>query len=177
MFSPIQQPTPISQILCRILIVLAVLTLFQALFLMFTYSYKSITHLVSFIIYIVSVCKLSYFGCIINQIINITLIWFLLLEVPVWLCRWLSNLKWASMKSIWVARGSIKWVPLFLASSVFISILLPISNSSKLHMRSSKFKINLLMKSEINVKIAVLSETEIGATDMIDQNAQPNRLI
>lgn len=142
MFSPIPPPTPKSQILCRILIILAILTMAQALFLMFTYGYKSITYLISFLIYIISVCKLSYFGCIINQCICISLIWFLLLEVSCLIIfRWQLSLKKVFTKYILVAKVYIKCHHLYSVSCVYTSILWLTKSSNKLLMKYFILKI------------------------------------
>lgn len=124
------------------MIILTVLTFTQAIFLMFTYQYKTITYMISCIIYAISICKLSYFCCILNQFINISLIWFLLLEV-LWyqIDRWPSNLKLGYTRYIWAVKAFIKCRPSSLALSACTSILLPIRSSSKSHTRYSMKRI------------------------------------
>lgn len=68
-------------ILCKILTFLALLTILQAIFLMFSQQNKALAYLLSAIVYWFSFQNLSYFACIINQLFNVSMIWFLLLEV------------------------------------------------------------------------------------------------
>ena len=91
MFENIEPPTEKIFILCQILKVLLFLTLLQVIFLAFNHEVKALLYLLSIIFYLGTIIKISYFGCILNQIFNLAQIWFLLLEVGVGRCRWRSS--------------------------------------------------------------------------------------
>ena len=77
----IEPPTEKMNILCKILIALALLATLQAIFLMFSQQTKAIAYFCSGIVYWFSFQNLSYYACVINQFFNVSMIWFMLLEV------------------------------------------------------------------------------------------------
>ena len=60
---------------------LMLLTIIQALFMAYSHSINALLYSLSVIFYLITILKISYFGCILNQIFNLSMIWFLLLEV------------------------------------------------------------------------------------------------
>jgi len=48
---------------------------------MFSRRIDSLSYFASSVIYFLTWRRLSYFGCIVNQVFNLTMIWTLLLEV------------------------------------------------------------------------------------------------
>lgn len=79
----VNPPTEKSKIICQILGVLGLLTFLQAIFMMFSHETKMIMYFVSALIYWYSIHKLSYFGCVLNQVFNLSMIWFMLLEMTI----------------------------------------------------------------------------------------------
>ena len=83
MLHRVTPPTEQSKIICKILAVLGWLTFLQAIFLMFSHEVKMMTYFLSSLIYWYSITQLSYFGCVLNQVFNLSMIWFMLLEMAI----------------------------------------------------------------------------------------------
>ena len=81
MFKPVDPPKEKIRIINIILKALMVFCLLQTFFLAISHEISSLSYFLSAVIYFISWRSLSYFGCIINQIFNLSLIWNLLLEV------------------------------------------------------------------------------------------------
>lgn len=79
MFESIEPPTEKISLTCQILKLLMFLTFLQALFMVYSHEIKALLYGLSVLFYIFTILKISYFGCILNQIFNLSMIWFLLL--------------------------------------------------------------------------------------------------
>ena len=81
MFENIEAPTEKIFLLCQILKLLMFLTFLQAFFLAYSHEIKALLYGLSVLFYLFTILRISYFGCLLNQIFNLSMIWFLLLEV------------------------------------------------------------------------------------------------